>query len=171
MSAPRQVMLIGVAAIVLVVIYFQVLGAKWADVTITHYDGRILKGQEFDSASLTGTEMLKGRKVRGYFQYIPERHETQHPVVRAYPNGDIVISNKAQVNGKDIEQWRLSGSLTGPMKDVIPGKGKIIIGNSHSVAGWTIEWWNYPTSPVKVIIITNPDGKSRTFKIEWIPHN
>lgn len=169
MPVSRQVLLVGVAAIILVVIYFQMRSATWADVIIIHYDGRILKEEEFDSASLTGTEILKGRKVRGYFRYIPERHETQHPVVRAYLNGDIVISNKAQANGENIEQWRLCGSLNGPMKDVIPGKGTIITGSSHSVAGWTIEWWEEPTSPAKVIIITNPDGKSRTFKIEWTP--
>lgn len=171
MPTQRQLTVIGVAAIALVIIYFQVLGAEWADVTITHYDGRILKGQKFDSASLTGTAMRKGRKVRGYFKYIPERNETEHPVVRAYLNGDIIISNKAQANGKSIEQWKLSGSLNGAMRDVIPGGGKIITDNSHSVEGWTIEWWGYRTSSVKVIIITNPEGKSRTFRIEWIPRD
>lgn len=366
MLATKKLVLLGMVAIVLVIIYSQVLGTKWTDVNIKHYDGKVSAGQEFDPNLQTGIEKCKGRKARAYFNYIRDarhfkgsidevivwdkaleigamsasdaytvwnmdeeadggiidskgRHNAKsfnteiveghsgkarrfdgkdsyiqtpvnlqgwkgvtislwvkpehkdgsrlsvildnghdvknnfalqladpggerwvwycagrdiffnlplnkwtnvvvvadgengivraytngskgtevrvdggfefgptpltigglarprdildrvHPVVRAATNGDIVISHKEMSDGKSVEQWRLSGSLDGAMKDVVPGGGRVIEGASHSVKGWTIEWWKHPTSPVEVIIITNPNGKSRTFRIEWSP--
>ncbi len=174
MLTQKNLILLGVAVIVVVIIYFLVLSNKWVDVEIKHYNGKVLAGQAFDPASLTGTEKRRGRKVRAYFayhEYIGGVYTLQRdrPVVKAYLNDYIMISHKEKVNEKSVEMWTLSSSLDGNMIDVIPGEGKIIEGNSHSVKGWTIEWWRHPTKPVKVIIITNPNGKSRTFRIEWTP--
>lgn len=160
-------LLLGVVVIVLVIVYFQVRGTKWKDVNIKYYDGKVSAGQEFNPALLAGTERCEGRKARAYFKYMRESLNAEHPVVKAYLDGSIVILHKERSTGESVEVWSLSGSLDGDMKDVIPGEGKVVEGTSRRVEGWTIEWWRHPTSPVKVIIITNPNGKSRTFRIEW----
>lgn len=159
-------LLLGVVAIVLVVVYFQVLGTKWKDVNIKYYDDKVSAGQEFNPTLLAGTARCKGHKVRAYFNYISKSQDVEHPVIKAYLDGNIVISHKERSTGESVEVWKLTGSLDGDMIDVIPGESKVE-GTAHSVKGWTIEWWRHPTSPVKVIIITNPNGKSRTFRIEW----
>ncbi|HHT9154617.1 MAG TPA: hypothetical protein ACFYD5_02260 [Candidatus Tripitaka sp. YC43] len=159
-------LLLGVVVIVLVVVYSQVRGEKWKDVNIKYYDDKVSAGQEFNPTSQAGIERCEGRKARAYFKYMRESLNAEHPVVKAYLDGNIVISHKERSTGESVEVWRLSGSLDGNMIDVIPGESKIE-GASHSVKGWTIEWWRHPTIPVKVIIITNPNGKSRTFRIEW----
>ncbi len=164
MLKQKKLILLGVAIIVVVIYYVQVLSTKWVDVRIKHYDGKISTGQEFDPTLLRGTERRKGRKVRAYFI-----SSGVHPVVKVYLDGNIVISHKKRSDGENVELWRLEGSLDGGMRDVIPGGDKIIEGTSHHVNGWTIEWWKHPTSPVEAIIITNPVGKSRTFRIEWSP--
>lgn len=161
MPTLKQVLLTGVAVLVIVVIYFQMLGGKWSAVVIKHYNGKILEGQEFSPASLAGIEKSRGRKVRAYFT------EGGRPVVKAYRDGSVVTYYKESKNGESVEVWRISGTLDGNMKDIVPGGGKTIEGNSHVVSGWTVEWWKDTTKPVKVIIITNPEGKSKTFKIEW----
>ncbi len=167
MPVSKKSLLLGVVVIVLVVVYFQVLSTKWKDVNIKYYDDKVSAGQEFNPTLLAGTARCRGRKVRAYFNYIRETKNTEHPVVKAYLDGNMVISHKERSNGESVEVWKLSGSLDGNMIDVIPGEGKVVESTSHSVKGWTIEWWRHPTSPVKVIIITNPNGKSRTFRIEW----
>ncbi len=178
MPSKRKIIFIGAATIAFIVIYFQILDAKWADVRIAHYDGKIVADQNIDQKLYTGTAKRgRGRrKVRAYFEYIPVRLSdgfwtdiTERPVVRAYLNEKIVVSHKKMVDGESVELWRLEGSLDGGMTDIIPGGGKVIKGASHSISGWTIEWRRHPTEPVKIIIITNPDGKSRTFRIVWIP--
>lgn len=169
MSMRKKLLLLVVAVVTLFIIYPKVLGPKWRDVTIKHYDGKILVGQEFDTASLTGTEWCNRRKARAYFKYFPENLNADHPVVKAYLNGNIVILHKEWSRGQSTQQWQLSGSLDGPMKDIVPGGGKLIEATSYSVKGWTVEWGRHPTDPVKVIVITNPAGKSRTFRIEWSP--
>jgi hypothetical protein len=151
------------------IVYYEVSGDKWARVTIEHYDGKVLANQEFDSSSLTGTEVSSNRKVRAYFRYIPERHGTERPTVKAYLNGEIVVSHRKMEGGKSVEQWKLKGSLDGGMKAATPEGDTPIEGRSYSARGWTIEWWSPAGEPVKVIVITNPKGKSRTFRIRWIP--
>lgn len=167
MPVSKKSLLLGVVAVVLVIVYFQVWGTRWKGVNIQYYNGKVSAGQEFDPTLLAGTARCKGRKVRAYFNYIRKSKSTEHPVVKAYLSGDIMISHKEKSNGGRAEVWSLKGSLDGDMVDVIPGGIKSIKGTSHSVEGWTIEWWRHPTNPVKVIIITNPGGKSRTFRIEW----
>jgi hypothetical protein len=157
------------AIISAVIVYYEVSGGKWARITIEHYDGKVLANQEFDSSSLTGTEASSNRKVRAYFRYIPERRGTERPTVKVYLNGEIVVSHKETEGGKSVEQWELKGSLDGGMKAATPEGDMPIEGPSYSARGWTIEWWSPAGEPVKVIVITNPKGKSRTFRIRWIP--
>jgi hypothetical protein len=152
-----------------VIVYYEVSGGKWARITIEHYDGKVLANQEFDSSSLTGTKASSNRKVRAYFRYIPERDDRERPTVKAYLNEEIVVSHKKMEGGKSVEQWKLKGSLDGGMKAATPEGDKPIEGRSYSARGWTIEWWRPTEEPVKVIVITNPKGKSRTFRIRWIP--
>ncbi len=149
------------------IVYYRAHGDKWARVTIEHYNGKVLANQEFDPSSLTGIESGNDRKVRAYFGYIPERHETEHPTVKAYLNEKIIMYYNKSEGGKNVEQWELRGSLNGGMKDITPERSKPIKGTSYNTQGWVIEWWRHPEEPVKVIVITNPKGKSRTFRIRW----
>ncbi len=169
MQLPKRLIAL-LVIITALIVYYKVSGDKWARVTIEHYDGKVLANNDFDPSSLTGIENSNHRKVRAYFRYIHERHETERPTVKAYLNEKIVISHKKSDGGKSVEQWRLKGSLDGGMKAATPEGDKPIEGSSYSTQGWTVEWWRHPEKPVKVVVITNPKGKSRTFRIEWLPH-
>ena len=164
-------MLTGVIVIVFVVVYLQILGTRWGDVCIIHYDGKILADQEFDPALCKGAEIPKHGKhfVRAYYRYIPGNRAAKQPVIKADLNGNIRIRYKEMINGERVEQWKLKGSLDSDMKDVVSRGGKVEEGNSCRVNGWVVEWWKHSKKSVKVIIITNPEGKSRTFKIQWYP--
>jgi hypothetical protein len=165
MPVPKRLILLGVVVIAFVA-YFWRQGAEWADVEIKRYEGKLLSAQELGRTPPMGIEKRSGNRVRGYFSY-GSRNEGEHPVVRAYLNGEVVISHEVRKGEESLEKWRLSGSLDGEMKEEVPGGGKVIQGSAHGVEGWTIEWWRHPEGPIKVIILTNPGGKSRTFKVEW----
>ncbi len=55
MPSKRKIILIGATTIAFIVIYFQVLDTKWADVRIAHYDGKIVADQNIDQKLYTGT--------------------------------------------------------------------------------------------------------------------
>src|SRR3989338_5207689 len=106
MPVSKKSLLLGVVVIVLVVVYFQVLGTKWKDVNIKYYDAKVSAGQEFNPALLAGTAGGRGRKVRAYFNYIRETKNMEHPVVKAYLDGNMVISHKEGSKGERGEEGR-----------------------------------------------------------------
>ncbi|MBI4555881.1 MAG: hypothetical protein HY715_09555 [Planctomycetes bacterium] len=168
LASNKRLLLLGIVAIGFVIVYFWVR-PKWSDVNIMHYDGKISAGQSFGSIVPTGIEKYTKRRAGANFVHDPKRLKHGPPSVKAYLNGDILITHKEDGQDKDVRQWKLRGNLDGNMRDIIPGGGKVIEGNSYSVKDWTVEWWRDPKDPVEVVIITNPEGKSRTFRIEWCP--
>jgi len=164
----RKIILTGVVVIAFIVVCFQVLGAKWGDVCIIHYDGKILADQRFDPVLCTGAEIPKHGKsfVRAYYRHIPGNRAAKQPVTKADLNGKIRIRYKGMINGKRVEQWKLEGSLDGDIKVVVPRVENVEDGVSCEVNGWSVEWWKRSEESL-VIIITNPEGRSRTFKIQW----